>query len=299
MKIDKLTLPIYLNQKYVFDLLAIIDNGFYQVETIKTGNNFSNSEQNNLKGEVGLSNVFAFLKLGVSAATSSDNSKGSLEEVTKDKIHTPNSLFSKMREYLHQSNLVVNSEFLNAKPGDFIEVKLSLRKNPIIDSLEAILSMMKMVAVFEEKPSLPSVSQKKQNHASKSSENDKIIKQIESLLNQLKEEGSLDLIGTSTTDEKFQVVLTLDKSFIGDLSLSDIADGEFSVLGKVTRVLGDESIEEVNLLRKTSLSKLNNTLLDQMFSGFSNMGDAGLKDLEIQTFIKPPVIQLIPIAIFT
>jgi hypothetical protein len=297
MKINKFTLPIYLNQKYVFDLLAIIDNGFSQMETIKTGNNSGNSESGSLKGEVGLSNTFAFLKLGVSADNKSEKSKSALEEITKDKIHTPNSLFSKMREYLQDNELVKNSSFLNSKPGDFVEIKLSLRKNPIIDSLEALLSIMKIAVSFEDKPL---GNNKKPNQVQKSpSNNDTVINQIESLLNQLKEEGSLDLIGTSTGDEKFQVVLTLDKSFIGDLSLADIADGEFSVIGKVTKVLGEESVEEVNLLRKTSLSKLNNSLLDEMFSGFSNMADSGLKDLEIETVIKAPVIQLIPISIFT
>lgn len=295
MKIDKFTLPIYLNQKYVFDLLAIIDNGFSQMETIKSGNNSDKSESGNLKGEVGLSNTFAFLKLGVSADNKSEKSKSASEEIIKDKIHTPNSLFSKMREYLHDNKLVRNTDFLNSKPGDFVEIKLSLRKNPIIDSLEALLSIMKIALNFEDKP----VTNNRKNNPPQNSSNNTIINQIESLLNQLKEEGSLDLIGTSTSTEKFQVVLTLDKSFIGDLSLADIADGEFSVIGKVTKVLNSESNEEVNLLRKTSLSKLNNTLLDQMFSGFADMAESGLKDLEIETVIKAPVIQLIPISIFT
>lgn len=299
MKIDKLTLPIYLNQKYVFDLLAIIDNGFSQMETIKTGNNAANTESDNLKGEVGLSNTFAFLKFGVSANTNLEKTKNTVEEVVKDKIHTPNSLFSKMREYLHENKLIINYNFLNSKPGDFVEIKLSLRKNPIIDTLEAISSLMKIAVSFEDEPKNNNHNKKPHQIQKNSTENAKIVNQIESLLNQLKDEGSLDLIGTSTNEEKFQVVLTLDKAFIGDLSLSDIADGEFSVLGKVTRIVDENSEEEVNLLRKTSLSKFNNTLLNQMFSGFANMGDSGLKDLEIETVIKAPVIQLIPISIFT
>lgn len=299
MKIDKLTLPIYLNQKYVFDLLAIIENGFSQMETIKTGSNKESTENNNLKGEVGLSNTFAFLKFGVSASTNLGKAEKSAQEIVKDKIHTPNSLFSKMRDYLHSNNLIIESEFLNAKPGNFIEIKVSLRKNPIIDSLESILSLMKTAETFEDKPISNNHNKKNNQINNNKSENNKIANQIESLLNQLKEEGSLDLIGTSTGTEKLQVVLTLDKAFIGDLSLSDIADGEFSVLGKITRIVNENSTEDVNLLRKTSLSKFSNTLLEQMFSGFANMGDSGLKDLEIETVIEAPVIQLIPISIFT
>lgn len=84
---NKLTLPIYLNQKYVFDLLAIIDDGFSQVETIKTGQNKSDTEKDNLKGEIGLSNVFAFLKFGISANNNSEKTNLTNQESSKEKIH--------------------------------------------------------------------------------------------------------------------------------------------------------------------------------------------------------------------
>lgn len=138
-----------------------------------------------------------------------------------------------------------------------------------------------------------------QKHIHTKSSNQKILDQLDSLSNQLKEEGSLDLIGSSTDNEQFKVVLTLDRAFLGDLSLSDIADGQFSVLGKITRVIQKESDEAVNLFRKTSLSKLNRNLLDQMFSGFSQLDEHGIQNQDIETEIQPPVIQLIPIAIFT
>lgn len=130
---NKLTLPIYLNQKYVFDLLAIIENGFSQVETIRTGQTKSDSEKDSFKGEVGISNVFAFLKFGFSGDNTIDKSNLSNEEISKEKIHTPNSLFSKLRSYLHDNKSITTSNFLTAKPGDFVEIKLSLRKNPLID----------------------------------------------------------------------------------------------------------------------------------------------------------------------
>lgn len=295
---NKLTLPIYLNQKYVFDLLAIIDNGFSQFETIKTGQTKSDSEKDNLKGEVGISNVFAFLKFGFSGENITDKSNSSNEEVSKEKIHTPNSLFSKLRNYLHDNKSITTEKFLSSNPGDFVEIKLSLKKNPLIDALDSFSSLMKMVILFDDKNSVPNNKGHQKQSPSKNP-NQKILDQLDSLSNQLKVEGSLDLIGTSTDGENFKVVLTLDRAFLGDLSLSDIADGHFSVLGKITRVIQEESNNSVNLLRKTSLSKLNQNLLDQMFSGFSQLGEYGIQDLDIETEIKAPVIQLIPIAIFT
>lgn len=291
----KLTLPIYLNQKYVFDLLAILDNGFSQIETFKSGNSSSSNESDNLKGEIGLSNVFAFLKLGLNAELNSNSSKSNNEEIIKDKIHTPNSLFSKLREHLHNQKIIITDDFLNAKTGDFIEIKLSLKKNPIIDSFETISSLMRIAVTFQDE----APQQQRKGQVKSVSSNQKMITQIDSLLNQLKEEGSLDLVGRNKKNEKLSVVITLDRAFIGDPSLSDIEDGEFLVLGKITRILDESSNEKVNLLRKTSLSKLNRTLIDQMFSGFSNMEEHGIKNQNMEPDINPPVIQLIPIAIFT
>ena len=292
---SKLTLPIYLNQKYVFDLLAIIDNGFSQVETYKSGNMSTNNDNSNIKGEIGLSNVFAFLKLGLNSELSSNNSKTNNEEILKDKIHTPNSLFSKLREHLHTEKIIKTDNFMNVETGDFIEIKLSLKKNPIIDSFEAMSSLMKIAVTFQEEPQ----TQHRKGQSKQISSNEKMIIQIESLLNQLKDEGRLDLVGKSASINNLSVVLTLYRAFIGDPSLSDIEDGEFLVLGKVTRILQETSDEKVNLLRKTSLSKLNRTLIDQMFSGFSNMEEHGIKNQNMEPDINPPVIQLIPIAIFT
>lgn len=293
---DKYTLPIYLNQKYVFDLLAIIENGFSQVETIKTGQSEINSDKENLKGEIGISNVFAFLKFGLSSDISSESTNNSNHEISKEKIHTPNSLFSKMRTFLHTENMIVKEDFLNSETGKFIEIQLSLRKNPIIDILEGFHSLMKIAISFEEKKTTPV----HKNHGKiEESPNQKILNQIDSLLNQLKDEGSLDLVGVYTSDENLQVVLTLDKGFMGELSLADIADGHFSVLGKITRIIKTKEDGDVNLLRKTSLSKLNQDMIDQMFSGFAQLDEFGIQNQLIETKIEGPVIQLIPIAIFT
>lgn len=294
---NTLTLPIYLNQKYVFDLLAIIENGFSRVENVKIGQIKSDNEKENFKGEVGISNVFAFLKFGFSGENTKDKSNSSNEEVSKEKIHTPNSLFSKLRSYLHENKLVRTSDFLNSNPGDFVEIKLSLKKNPLIDTLDCFSSLMRIAILFDDTASTQIKNHQKHNQNKNS--NQKILEQLDSLSSQLKEEGSLDLIGTFMDKENFKVVLTLDTAFLGDHSLSDIADGNFSVLGKITRVIKNNDTDSVNLFRKTSLSKLNKSKLDQMLSGFSQMDEHGIQNQDIETEIKSPVLQLIPIAIFS
>jgi hypothetical protein len=120
---------------------------------------------------------------------------------------------------------------------------------------------------------------------------------MEGLVKQMKEEGSLDIISDSVGSENIKAVLTIDRDYLNDPSLSDIADGEFYVFGKLIRSIKDES-DSINLLRKTSLSKINDDMLTLMFSGFENLSQHGIKNASFVKEIKGPAIQVLPIAIF-
>lgn len=295
---DNLTIPIYLNQKYVFDLLAIIEDGISQIEKVKMNYTDSVDNTGNIKGEIGINNVFAFLKFGGEGELSRNKTNKEETISEKEKIHTPNSLFSKLRFYLLENNYIKNDNYLEVKPGDFIEIELSLYKNPLIETLDSFSNLIKLVIPFtsptsNQKQSKPNGNQKK------SGEHKVILDQIESLTKQLKEEGSLDLIGDSINVTDLKIVLNLDVNFIDNFSLSSINDGNFSVLGKVINIIKDKEHDGINLLRKTSLSKFDSSKIEEMLKAFNGMGEFGLKFEEIVTEIKPPVIQVIPIAIFT
>lgn len=285
-------ISFYLNQKFVFDILAILEDGFSQMQTLKQVENSELNNDKKINGDIGISNAFGFLGVSLGGNRSKSDKQVSQNEAEFKKVHTPNSLFAKMREILTKKNLVRSKDFLTAKPGEFVEFKAILRKNPIIDDLESYYSIFKLALEFQDQPQKG--NQKKEIYANK-----KMLAQFENLVNQLKDGGNIDLIGEHTGNEKFNSVLTIDGDFLNDPSLSDLADGEFSVFGKVIRVLPENSDERINLLRKTSLSKINDTLLNQMFSGFENLEDGGLKNSDFNKEIVPPVIQVIPISIFT
>jgi len=56
-----LNIPIYLNQRVVFDMLASIEDGFSQFSTISTSSEKSSLSSGEASAEIGTSNVFAFL----------------------------------------------------------------------------------------------------------------------------------------------------------------------------------------------------------------------------------------------
>lgn len=285
-------ISFYLNQKFVFDILAILEDGFSEMQTLRKIDNAEQQTEKQIKGDIGISNAFAFLGVSLGGHRNKNEKSEIQEQSEYKKVHTPNSLFAKMRERLTKKKLVRTRDLMNAQPGEFIEFKAILRKNPIIDNLESYFSVFKLALTFDDTP-------KQKNKKNEQNSNKKILSQFENLVEQLKAGGNIDLIGEHTGEEKFNSVLTIDGDYLNDPSLSDLADGEFSVFGKVIRVIDENSEDTVNLLRKTSLSKINDTLLNQMFSGFENLDNDGLKNADFVKEVKAPVIQVIPISIFT
>ena len=123
-----LDVPIYLNQKIVFDLLASINNGLDQVTKLKTSSNVDAGISGGLETELGNKNIFTLL--GV-------NLKGKLEggknqEQEQEKVHTPASLFNCLKSELFKQRMVkkVNTEkeFKDLQSGDFVEVNGKLKK---------------------------------------------------------------------------------------------------------------------------------------------------------------------------
>lgn len=284
-------IPLYLNQKYVFDLLAMLEDGFSQIQTLKTLESSSTSSSDNIKGEIGLSNVFAFLGVKLKGETGSSSKDNNQSAIETQKVHTPNSLFAKMIKALDNKELIKKENILSTKTGEFVLFKSTLRKNPIIDNFESYFSLFRLAFSFTDN-AYQNKQQKLETQANK-----KLLEQFDNLLKQLKSEGSLDIISDSTGSEKFKAVLTIDRDYLNDPSLSDIADGEFFVFGKTIKVIKDGN-ETINLLRKTSLSKFSDTTLTTMLAGFQSMDEHGLKNADFVTEVKAPVLQVIPIAIF-
>lgn len=284
-------IPLYLNQKYVFDILAMIDNGFSHIQTLKTVESLANDTTGKVSGQLGLSNVFALLGVKLDGEKASSSKNNNQSEVESQKIHTPNSLFAKVLNSLDEKGLINKDNIVNVNTGEFILFKSTLRKNPVIDELESYFSLFRFALGFN------ADGGQNKNQRNELNANKKILEQMEGLVKQMKDEGSLDIISDSVGNEKVKAVLTIDRDYLNDPSLSDIADGEFYVFGKLIRSIKDES-DSINLLRKTSLSRVSDDMITSMFSGFEKLSEHGMKNANFVREVKGPVIQVLPIAIF-
>lgn len=294
INLDRLIVPVYINEKIVLDMLAIMEDGFSMVSQINyTEHKESNAMQ---KVDAGLSTsatiLSKLLKIDVSGSVSHSGTKGEDENIIKEKVHTNVSLLSKFRSFLmKQGILKADLDFSKIQVGDFIEVEGKLQKNPIINYMDKFADLLRMVNIFDENEKAQ-LGNKTQVKKQKENENE-IAKKIKLFTDELKRSGTIDFI---LEDVKTTTVLSVQEQYLENDNISEIIGGHFKVLGKVISIYTDE--ENIDLLRKTSLSILSEELLKEMFAAFSGENMKQFNLPELRTKIAAPAIIVIPIAIY-
>lgn len=292
MKSERLVVPVYINEKIVLDMLAIIEDGFSVVSQVNyTEHRESNSAQVVDAGiNIGDSILSKLLKINVSGELSHSGKAGENESVSKEKIHTNVSLLSKFRTFLLEEKLLKTEfDMSQMKVGDFIEIEGKLEKNPMINYMDILVDVFRLVDIFSDKPSL---GQKTQAKTQKQKE-DETVKQIKQFADELKHSGTIDFI---LSDKKGSVVLSAQEQYLSNDNISEIIGGNFKVLGKVISICKEET-DTIDLLRKTTLAILPEELLKDMFSGLeTDLNQFNLPELKTQ--IPSPAVIVIPIAIY-
>ncbi len=198
-----------------------------------------------------------------------------------------------MREISSSSDLKV------VQPGEFVEFEATLRKSPFVELLSAFSILVPLMEMAE-----PSTDQtvtrtgrgKKTSVSQRGQAQDStavIKRQIDLLLTAVSAEGSYDLIAEVG---EMRIVLTTEPQYFIDPSMNDTIDGTFRVFGKATRIIPDDA-EGINLLRKTALGKFGD-VVGKLGSAMANVQSSGFTG-PVETEIRGPAMQVIPIAIFS
>ena len=287
----QLMIPVYINEKIVLDMLAIIEDGFSMVSQVN-----SSEQKESTKGQTGsvsasTSLLNKLLKIDLKGEISHTGNVGESENVSKEKVHTNVSLLSKFRTTLEKEELLdTSSDISNMKIGSFIELEGELKKNPLIDYMEKIVSVLRMANIFSDEPELGN----KKNVASQKKKENQTIKQIKDFSNELMHSGTVDFIRDGSEGT---IVLSAQEQYLSNDNISEILGGRFKVLGKVIAVCKDDSAC-IDLLRKTTLSILKDETLADIFSGFKSEDMQQFNLPELVTKIKGPAMIVIPIAIY-
>lgn len=293
MDVNQLMIPVYINEKIVLDMLAIIEDGFSTVSQVSYSDHKENSNAQKIEAEVSTSAsiLSKLLKIDLKGELSHSGNCGETENTTKEKVHTNVSLLSKFRAFLTDANILKSGfDISNMKIGDFIEVEGELQKNPLINCMDIFVDVLRMADIFAEKPQLNAKTQAK----AQKQQQDETMKKIKSLASELKHSGTVDFI---LSDSAGTVVLSAQEQYLSNDNISEILGGHFKVLGKVIAICADKT-ESIDLLRKTTLSILPHDLLADMFSCLQNEDMKQYNLPELKTEISGPAVIVIPVAIY-
>ncbi len=293
---DQLIIPVYLNEKTVLDMLAIIEDGFSMVSEVTSSSQDASSSTGKLSGGISTKAILdKLLKIQLEGSFQKDKSTTSGVDTKLEKVHTNVSLLSKFRSELIDGNLLTcksgdNLDISNIKAGDFIEIEGALQKNPMIDIMEKFIDVFRMADIFTDKPQLGS---KKASSEKKAADN-VTVRQMQSFLNELKHTGTVDFILESSGGT---AVLSAQEQYLANDNISELIGGTFKVLGKIIRVCKEDE-DGINLLRKTTLNILDNTTREQFLSMFKAEELAAFNLPDVQFMIAPPAVIIIPVAIY-
>lgn len=281
---NKLTIPIYLNTKIVFDMLATIEDGFAKVKNVQISKN--KNREDDIEANIGTNNLFALLNVGVRGNHKGNSSSG--ETVVEERTHTPVSLFQQLKNELECANLI-NRDIKNLKIGDFVEVQGTLKNNPVIDMLSAFKELMALANLFTDNKSKNPKCKKDKFMA-----DNKFNSQIDALIKGLQADGKKDIICEA---DDTNIVLPTDENYFLNNNMSEITDGNYKILGKVIQICIENG--KISLLRNTVFSKLQLDKMEEFKNLFSHESlSQFVVDGSIKTVISAPVIMVIPIAIY-
>lgn len=292
-KANSLIIPIYINEKIVLDMLAILEDGFSKVSQVNYAENLENKKDQNMgiSGGTTATLLSRLLKIDITAGASHESSSEVSNTISKEKIHTNVSLLSKFRGFLENEEILKKDftvEDINI--GDFIELEGELEKNPLINCLEIIKDVLRLSDTLTDKPKLGERNKEK----GKKQEDSTMLKQIEAITGDLKHSGTIDFI---LTDSACTAVLSAQEQYLANDNISEILGGRFKVLGKVISICRNEE-DSIDLLRKTTLSVFPENMLDELVSGFRSEEIEQFHFPEMVTKIAGPAVMIIPVAIY-
>ena len=217
--VTDLPIALYLNQQVTFDILAALEDGFSRFSTVETTSSGEKSTEVSGEAQVGANLTLFGMKFGGrgSRQTGQAQSASTTEEI----IHTPASLFARLRRDLRNRGLVTDlldpSGLGGVHPSDFVEFEATLQRNQFLVQLSAFAELLPLMSAFEE----PTRKQ------GKSANSTVLLKQVNSVVKALTSGESRDLVSRIGD---INVIITTEQQYFNDPSMTSSTEhSAFSV----------------------------------------------------------------------
>ncbi len=301
--------PVYLDVPMLVSFVAAAEGGvtFESEETEKGATATDRTREATGRARGGFPLIGALIGLDMSGRYGRKDEERDSRETKVIRQHTEASLFNLLRHELVEGSRikVIESEghLGELKIGDLVEISGEVIGNPLQQMLDLFFQLVPYFGYEVEMLMKP----KKRKDPSRSG-NPAVRAESATASGDLSEEDTFRFLATMRQDldrssmrdlvllgpEGIRAVLALSTEFLTPAAADRLLGGRFTVVGKVTRVLGDEEI--INLTRRTAiglggpeLSRGLVTELRQTEDLFVEIGDP---------IVEPPALQLLPLAVF-
>ena len=308
---DELVITVYLDTNALLDLLATVEDGFSLVERVTSGQ--TSDTASDRSGTVGFAapGVLNFFKLGLSGKLGRSTKEATSGATESELTHTYGSLLHRLRRYLFEENLVTTitpDGDVTAAVGTFVEFTGVVRPNPFTATfrqLQRMLTYVNVAVAMQGKQQARQSSTKSGRGGAQARPADTNpqafqLKAINDFFEQLTSDVEREGTGTillESQESEYRAIVTLYDEFLRDRSMAELLNREFRVLGKIARHLPKGSAEKVDLIASSGIAGFPPELLAELLKAVDQMSIGGQLAAP-STIIPPPVIEIVPIAIY-
>ena len=281
----KIILPLYLNQRFIYDILAVKNDGFTEFFEVKDKDQENTEMKGKIDGSFGTNNKFSLIQANMNTSLNSEVMNNRNNEKSYRKTHTPTSLFMKAYSYLQEEDQIkiINNkeEIMNLKCGDFVQIESSVKFTTLIDMLEIMKKGIELTKLFQ---------------SFDPSNTDKSLDSLDHMSYGLKNLLKIDEKGTKygiANLDGVDVPIKVYKNYFMNGDYSEISHGKFVIIGKVIEKV--EENEEINLIRENSVGVFKQEFYKEIRDSAKTISIIELD--KVQDTVKGPTIVIMPLTI--
>lgn len=308
-------LVIYQNQEYVEALIQQLFSVGLPVEEF-ADTLTSAAKQNASDGDL---NLRAKSSLGVPLLSAEGGAGFSRNRTNEDRterqerrkfVYTQANYLHNVRQKLEEYGLIVridkDADVDRLTPGTFVDFSASFLPNEVNSILDlATPELVSAITKYLHKKEVVRTFSFSKSHEERQAAALKMdieanakaelaAAATHAIRQDFRNESTREYFG-SVTDTSITAVAICDTEYFANEDKDRILDGSFRVLGKVSQVVStDISV----LSRNKVLNRLKQPLLDEMLEKLSEAGTEGQIDTSFNLTLTPPIMKVIPVAIY-
>lgn len=293
--------PIYLNTSMLMSFVATMEDGVTLGSSVVQSSDRRKNNELSVDGEGGTNEILSVLGLRLNATgeLSRSSEKETSVEETFTRQHTMASLFSRLLQGLTSNGFIKEEpEISSIECGDLVSFEAMISENPLdrmLNASKALLELLQNGSIAPNFNGAKPPAGGRGSNGGRHTQNSQ-LKETEKIISAFREDQEssplIDLVGTS---DRFQALITADREFFNDSSRESLIGGRFRVVGKVSGVLAGKD-SSVSLFRRgtTSLGPMRVAMEDMVKMFQDSMGS----EVSVETTVKGPVVQVLPLAIY-